>query len=182
MNTPGKQDGEFALYVDGQRRILREDVYYRGAGPNAAKSASASASASTTSTSTSNDDGDDDDPLGLGGLETLLPGLLDPRMMAETPFLLPVPPTATSALQETTTLPNDTPREWVIQLAPTQTDLGAGLLAETATTTTTVTTTVFVGTTLLPVSDQAAVQQSPVGFVGIFFRWAGVSRFLCEFR
>jgi hypothetical protein len=103
-------------------------------------------------------------------------------MMAETPFLLPVPPTATSALQETTTLPNDTPREWVIQLAPTQTDLGAGLLAETATTTTTVTTTVLVGTTLLPVSDQAAVQQSPVGFVGIFFRWAGVSRFLCEFR
>ncbi|KAJ7891319.1 hypothetical protein B0H14DRAFT_3428627 [Mycena olivaceomarginata] len=151
MNTPGKQDGEF-----------RVDVYYRGAGPNAAKSASASAVRvdhvnfdflTTMGTTMIRWD--------WGELETLLPGLLDPRMMAETPFLLPVPPTATSALQETTTLPNDTPREWVIQLAPTQTDLGAGLLAETATTTTTVTTTVLVGTTLLPVSDQAAVQAEP---------------------
>ncbi|KAJ7348903.1 polysaccharide lyase family 14 protein [Mycena albidolilacea] len=50
MNTPGKQDGGFALYVDGQRRISREDVYYRGPGPNATKSASASASASASTT------------------------------------------------------------------------------------------------------------------------------------
>ncbi|KAJ7740873.1 hypothetical protein B0H14DRAFT_2407452, partial [Mycena olivaceomarginata] len=82
LNRPGKQDGVFALYVDGQRRIWREDVYYRGPGPNAAKSAPAS-----VSTSTSDDDGDDDDG-DLLGLKTLLPGLLDRRTMVEVPFLL----------------------------------------------------------------------------------------------
>jgi len=174
LNTPGEQDGKFALYVNGERRIWREDVYYRGAPANATTSKSAPA----TSTSTSDGEGDGDGgPLGLGPLiPTLLPGLLNPRTMvdSETPFLLPVPvpPSALQQQQQLTVdnLGDDAPaREWAVQLAPAETDLAsAGPLTETGTATTT--TTVLVYPTLLPASDQtAAAPRVPIGFVGIFF-------------
>ncbi|KAF7353818.1 Polysaccharide lyase family 14 protein [Mycena venus] len=176
LNTPGKQDGGFALYVNGERRIWREDVYYRAAPPNASKSVFASATSSTSSASDGDKDGDGDgdgdDPLGLGTLlPTLLPGLLGPRATVEGPLLLPVPtPTPTTApptKDGDIVLPSDA--EWAVEVppapVPAQNDA-----AETITTTmSTVTTTVIVYPTLLPASDQAAPRTGPVEFVGIFF-------------
>ncbi|KAJ7253318.1 hypothetical protein B0H12DRAFT_593648 [Mycena haematopus] len=168
LNTPGRQDGGFALYVNGERKIWREDIYYRGPAPNAV-STSASSSASP-STSNTNGNGD---PLGLGPilstlLPPLLPGLLNARTM-EVPLLLPVP-APTSAPQPPMIvnigLPSDALHEWAIQLAPAQIDLTTDPLLQTTTSSTAMTTAVV--SPLLPAIDQTAAQ-GPVGFVGIFF-------------
>ncbi|KAF8191612.1 hypothetical protein K438DRAFT_1970591 [Mycena galopus ATCC 62051] len=176
LNTPGEQDGKFALYVDGQRKIWREDIYYRGPGPNttSSKSKSAFASALSTSAATNTPDGDaNGGQLGLGLLTPLLTplltGLLGARTMEPLSESTPASPPQQPPVDDIV-LANDAPHEWAVQLAPTQTDLLGATplrLAET-TTTSTVTTTVTVYPTLLPVSDQAAAQ-GPVPFVGIFF-------------
>ncbi|KAJ6500730.1 hypothetical protein C8R45DRAFT_1092803 [Mycena sanguinolenta] len=156
LNTPGHQDGGFALYVNGERKICREDIYYRGPAPNAVSS---SASPSTSAAG---------DPLGLGPifstlLPPLLPGLLNNRAV-DGPLLLPMP-TPTSDPQPPTA-DNIVSDQWAIQLAPAQVLVTGPLLGTT--TSSTATTTVVVAPTLLPDIDQAAAQ-GPVGFIGIFF-------------
>ncbi|KAF7359122.1 hypothetical protein MSAN_01253700 [Mycena sanguinolenta] len=162
LNTPGHQDGGFALYVNGERKICREDIYYRGPAPNAVSTSASSASPSPSDTTGAGD------PLGLGPilstlLPPLLPGLLNPRAM-DGPLLLSVP-TPTSAPQSPP-VDNIASDQWAIQLAPAQVLVTGPLLGST--TSSTATTTVGVSPTLLPGIDQAAAQ-GPVGFIGIFF-------------
>ncbi|KAJ7491070.1 hypothetical protein FB451DRAFT_630594 [Mycena latifolia] len=170
LNTPGKQDGAFWLYVDGRLAIHRDDVFYRDVPPaSAATKGEAPPKSSATPTSTSDPDDDDDD----GGdiLGPLLSGILDRRTaVQEVPrdarqLLLPVP--TAEGLQ----LASD-PREWAVHLAPAQG--GVTTVTTTApggetTTTSTLFTAVTVYPTLAPGSEQAAPRTVPVGFIGIFF-------------
>ncbi|KAK7035914.1 hypothetical protein R3P38DRAFT_610178 [Favolaschia claudopus] len=185
LNTPGKQDGGFALYVDGERKIHREDIYYRGAVSGATKTTT-----TVSSSSMSSGDDDDDDPLGFG---TLLPGLLgglgqrrrtpvDGDMQGLSIFPMPTfttPPTSDAPVPE---LPQSTVgvqsdvaplQQWAVQLAPVaaQTDFTVPPPTSDAmnTSTTTTTTTVILYPTLLPVYNFAAAPKTAVGFVGIFF-------------
>ncbi|KAJ7932664.1 hypothetical protein B0H13DRAFT_766787 [Mycena leptocephala] len=176
LNTPGKQDGWFTLYVNGERKIQRSDVFYRDVPPTSANATKSSSASASSSTSDDDDDGDLLPPLG-----SLLGTLFDRRTMVQEALrdtqmvLFPAP---TAAPQQSTVasasgeendvaLPSDA-HEWAVQLppAPAETDPASSAPAET-TTASTVTTTVIVYPTLL--SEQAAPQTEPVGFIGIFF-------------
>ncbi|KAJ7700842.1 hypothetical protein B0H17DRAFT_213241 [Mycena rosella] len=172
LNTPGKQDGGFWLYVDGRQVIHRDDVFYRDVPP--ASATKAKAPPKTTSTSTSDpDDGDGGDLLPLG---PLLSGLLGRRTVVQEiprdarPLLLPAP---TASKEEGVRLASDS-REWAVQLAPVQLGAVTDIIPTTppvaeTTTTTTLFATVTVYPTLAPGSEQTAPRTVPVGFIGIFF-------------
>ncbi|KAJ6606190.1 hypothetical protein DFH09DRAFT_1386815 [Mycena vulgaris] len=177
LNTPGRQDGGFALWVDGREVIRRSDVFYRDAPPAPTKSKAPPAS----TTSAPEDDGSDDGDGGLLPLGPLLSGLLDRRSVVREvprdarPLLLPVPTGGTRA-EEGLRLASDV-REWALQLAPAQvTSTVTTTLTTTPTgaetTTTTISTpfiTVTVYPTLAPGSAQSAPRTDPIGFIGIFF-------------
>ncbi|KAJ6457081.1 hypothetical protein C8R47DRAFT_175004 [Mycena vitilis] len=189
LNTPGMQDGIFELYVDGDLKIRRDDIYYRGVPPGSSSaSKTKSTSASPSPSSASDSDGGDDDGDDGGLIPGLLNTLLDRRRTTRVqeirrdtrPLLLSVPtpappPPPTQEKDEETendatgvvALPDA--HEWAFQLAPatdapTPTDTSG-------TTTVTATTTVFVYPTLIPGSEQAgaALHTALVGFIGIFF-------------
>ncbi|KAJ7494408.1 hypothetical protein B0H11DRAFT_2171961 [Mycena galericulata] len=156
LNTPGKQDGGFWLYVDGQLRIHREDIFYRDVPPASTTKAEAPIS---TSTSTSDDGGDSG-----GILDPLLNGILKRRTAVQEaprnvrPLLLPAPTGEGGLL-----LASDA-REWVAQMPLAPFDP-----ATTVTTTSTVSTTATLYPTLVPSTEQTALRTAPIGFCGIFF-------------
>lgn len=157
LNTPGKQDGGFWLYVDGRLVIQRSDVFYRDV-PPAGTSAKPTASASPTTTSTSDNGGG-------GILDPLLGGIFRRTVVQEAPrdvrpLLLPAPTGEGGLLLATDA------REWVVQLPPAAADPAPS----TVTTTSTVSTTVTVYPTMAPGSEQTAPRTTPIGFAGIFFR------------
>ncbi|KAJ7118968.1 hypothetical protein C8R44DRAFT_878495 [Mycena epipterygia] len=180
LNTPGKQDGVFWLYVNGKQVIYRDDIFYRDV---ALSSTKPSASPTTTTTSAPDDDGSapDDDGGGLLPLGPLLGSLLNRRTVVQggptdaRPFLLPVP---TAALPHPGVVASATEGlllasngEWVVQLAPLQVSsaTSTAALAVETTTTSTLLSTVPVYPTLVPGSEEAAPRSGPIGFIGIFF-------------
>ncbi|KAJ7778763.1 hypothetical protein DFH07DRAFT_1033562 [Mycena maculata] len=162
LNTPGKQDGGFELYVNGVLTINRTDIFYRDIPPaNAPAKPPPPKSTSTTLAD------------GVGGILDPLVGILDRRTAVPRdarPFLLPMPTGAGGLILATDA------REWVVQLAPAPANAGASAVTTTAsggdiatTATRTVSTTVIVYPTLVPGSEQAAPRTTPVDMIGIFF-------------
>ncbi|KAJ7684407.1 hypothetical protein DFH06DRAFT_6283 [Mycena polygramma] len=185
LNTPGVQDGRFALYVDGKLVIERDDIYYRGVPPGSSSASKTKSTSTSTSTSSASDgDAGDGDEDGGGLIPGLLNTLLDRRRTTRVqeiprdtrPLLLsvptPAPPPRPTQEQDEEKEEDATgvvvltdAHEWAVQLAPatdapTPTDTPG-------TTTVTATTTVFVYPTLIPGSEQAGA--ALVGFIGIFF-------------
>lgn len=111
LNTPGKQDGTFVLLVNGERKIARNDVFYRAdlsggkgavdAKPTRAPSKTTASRGGAKATSTATTSTDDGGPLGpiLGGIIDGLGlrrdgrGDLDSQMSETGPNPTPNPPT-----------------------------------------------------------------------------------------
>ncbi|KAJ7611709.1 hypothetical protein FB45DRAFT_843761 [Roridomyces roridus] len=152
LNTPGKQDGGFILYVNGKKVIERNDVFYRDVPPSGARTMP-----TTKSTSTTADDGG-------GGLLSPLNPLLGGILQERPPLLLPAP-TGTGGLL---LIDNDVRQKWAVQIPIDSAVSSTVNPGPTYTVMTTV--TVYPTAAPNPEDEQAAPRTTPAGFSGIFFR------------
>ncbi|KAG5641151.1 hypothetical protein DXG03_005890 [Asterophora parasitica] len=155
LNTPGEQDGSFTLDINDQRILERNDIFYRGIPKRTVPHHS-----------------------GLGGLlDTLLPGLVGraPQTKAESDGWTAAAPTGATGDFGTGAAillepMHQAQREWAFQPAPT----------DEAQPIPTSTNPPQEPTPLIqlqfPAQQTVAMKPDPVGFVGLFFRYASMAR------